>query len=239
MITQEQTILKVPIEAQPDDVTCGPTCLHAVYRYYGLPLSLPRVIRQVKQLRSGGTLAVLLGQDALKRGFNATIITYNLHVFDPTWFADKKVNLIDKLQLQSKHKTSRRFQFATQAYINFLEMGGQIRFHDLTSRLIRSYLYKNQPILTGLSATYLYNSAREIGANNTYNDIEGEPSGHFVVIDGYKKESREVLISDPLKPNPISEGQHYAVPIQRLINAIMLGIVTYDANLLIIDPKKK
>ena len=27
--------LDVPILTQPDDSTCGPTCLHAVYAYHG------------------------------------------------------------------------------------------------------------------------------------------------------------------------------------------------------------
>ena len=27
--------LDLDILAQPDDETCGPTCLHAVYRYFG------------------------------------------------------------------------------------------------------------------------------------------------------------------------------------------------------------
>ncbi|MFP4089607.1 MAG: hypothetical protein ACLFUB_01340 [Cyclobacteriaceae bacterium] len=46
-------------------------------------------------------------------------------------------------------------------------------------------------------------------------------------------------ISDPLNPNPVADReQHYQVPMTRLMNAILLGIVTYDANLLIIQPKK-
>ena len=28
------------IQAQPDDLTCGPTCLHAVYRYFGDDVSI-------------------------------------------------------------------------------------------------------------------------------------------------------------------------------------------------------
>jgi hypothetical protein len=34
------------------------------------------------------------------------------------------------------------------------------------------------------------------------------------------------------------KGQLYSVGFGRLINSIMLGILTYDANLLIIEPKK-
>jgi hypothetical protein len=41
-----------------------------------------------------------------------------------------------------------------------------------------------------------------------------------------------------MTPNPIGKGRVYGVSFTRLINSIMLGIVTYDANLLIIEPNK-
>ena len=40
----EQLRLPVDIEPQPDDTTCGPTCLHAVYRYLGLEAGLDEVV---------------------------------------------------------------------------------------------------------------------------------------------------------------------------------------------------
>jgi hypothetical protein len=39
-----------------------------------------------------------------------------------------------------------------------------------------------------------------------------------------------VLVADPYQDNPYSKDLYYHVPVGRLINAIMLGIVTYDAN---------
>ena len=78
-------MIDIRIKSQPDDITCGPTCLHAVYRYYNYDISLPKLISEVRNLEDGGTLAVFLGIDALKRGFHTRIITYNLMVFDPSW----------------------------------------------------------------------------------------------------------------------------------------------------------
>ena len=72
-----------------------------------------------------------------------------------------------------------------------------------------------------------------------YDSIKGEPAGHFVVISGYDEDKDCVYLSDPMEPNPLGKGQVYSVSFTRLINSIMLGIVTYDANLLVIEPKKK
>ncbi|WP_277479669.1 peptidase-C39 like family protein [Catalinimonas alkaloidigena] len=231
-------VLTVNIKPQPDDVTCGPTCLHALYNYYQDHLDMEVVIGEVQQLKSGGTLAVYLGIHALQRGYQATIYTYNLHIFDPTWFTEN-TQLHVKLRQQASVKRQLRIKLATDAYVQFLSLGGKILYEELTPRLLKKYLVKQIPILTGLSATYLYQCAREIAETNQYHDIKGEPSGHFVLIKGYDRDSRMVHISDPLNPNPVAKTeQHYQVPIDRLINAILLGIVTYDANLLIIQPKK-
>lgn len=37
--------------------------------------------------------------------------------------------------------------------------------------------------------------------------------------------------------NPGFDGQRYTVRMNRLIPAIMLGVLTYDSNLLVIEPK--
>ena len=52
--------LHFDILPQPDPTTCGPTCLHAVYRYHGDEMPLARVIAETPALEEGGTLAVLL-----------------------------------------------------------------------------------------------------------------------------------------------------------------------------------
>jgi hypothetical protein len=226
------------IQPQPDDTTCGPTCLQAIYAYFGDPIPVTAVIQEVEALESRGTLAVLLAIHALERGYHATIYTYNLHVFDPSWFHDEgKVDLAGKLQAQLAVKHAPRLAFVTACYLRFLELGGCLRFRELTPELIRTQLRKGNPILTGLSATYLYQSPREIGDHKVqYDDVRGTPAGHFVVLCGYEPESREVLVADPLLENPAFSPHLYRLPIHRVLGAILLGVLTHDANLLILTP---
>ncbi|MFT4737576.1 MAG: prophage maintenance system killer protein [Cyclobacteriaceae bacterium] len=226
---------KIQILPQPTDESCGPTCLQSVYQYHGLDISLPQLLKEVKEVKGGGTLAVMMGNHALAHGFDATIYSYNLQMFDPTWF-EKSTDLALKLSEQRVYKTSNKFRQATDAYLTFLSLGGSIRFQELNRNLLTRYLESGMPILAGLSATYLYQSAREIPKYNIYHDTKGEPAGHFVVLSSLSGE--DILIADPLNPNPISmEEQYYKIPIRRVIHAILLGMITYDANLLIITPK--
>lgn len=235
---KKEIVLAFDIPAQPDEVTCGPTCLQALYQYYGDNVPLREVIQGVKKLKTGGTLAVMLGNHALQRGYKASIYSYNLNVFDPTWFkySSKKIIGFLKEQIEFKHKR-RKLQIASRAYIKFLESGGLVHYAELDDELIKGYLKKGVPILTGLSATYLYGTAREIPQFDIYDSIKGEPAGHFVVITGYDGIKNCVYLADPMEHNPLGKGQAYSVSFNRLINSIMLGIVTYDANLLIIEPK--
>jgi hypothetical protein len=228
--------LKFSIEKQPNDITCGPTCLQAVYRYFGNDIPVSQIIDDVESIAEGGTLAVMLGCDALRRGYTAVLYTFNLMIFDPTWFHAPDVNLAEKLAAQKHVKHAFKLQMASDAYIEFLSLGGEIRMEDLTGALIRKYLKRSIPIIAGLSSTYLYQESREIGEDCRSDDLNGEPSGHFVVFSGYDQVERTVLVADPYLSNPISQSHHYAVSLDRAVCSVLLGIVTYDSNLLVIRP---
>lgn len=229
---------ELKIAAQPDDTTCGPTCLHAIYTYYNDPTVLEQVIQDIDALEEGGTLAVILACHALKRGYKARIYTYNLELFDPTWFS-KKTNLAQKLKAQAEEKDHPKLQYATRFYLEFLRLGGELRFKDLTPKLIHGYVNNHIPILTGLSATYLYQMKRIVPVEEREDDIQGFPEGHFVILSGYHKIRNQVSITDPFANNPVSGEHYYRVPMERLVSSILLGVLTYDANLLIIQPQTK
>ncbi len=228
------------IENQPDETTCGITCLQAIYRFYDEnPPSLETLRIEVECLQEGGTLAVMLGNHALQKGYHVTIYTYNLQIFDPTWFLKKNINLKEKLiQQRNCKKGNSKLQQATDAYLKFLDYGGKIKYTDLTPKLFRKIFNRGVPIITGLSSTYLYNAMREISPSPTEvkeDDICGEPAGHFVVLVGYDASNKRIIVKDPYPLHPGKKNITYKVRVGRLINSILLGIVTFDANLLVIE----
>jgi hypothetical protein len=258
--------LHLEILAQPDDTTCGPTCLQAIYRYLGDVMPLEQVIAEIPKLEEGGTLAVWLGCHALRRGYPVVIYTFNLRVFDPTWFlqvpsADSAespkgtvrteplgkmrsrgdvpaTHLIDRLTAQMAVKTTDKLRAASRAYIEFLQLGGKIRMEDLNGNLIRRYLKRSIPVLTGLSATYLYGCPREFGVDCSPDDVRGVATGHFVVLCGYDKLRQTTLVADPYRSNPLAQNHLYEVGFDRLVCSILLGVLTYDANLMVIQPQE-
>lgn len=221
-----------PIFAQPDEVSCGAACLHAVLRHYDINLPLEQLAGEITQLASGGTLAVYLGLDALHRGLQASIYTCDLNLFDPTWFRNGAVPVLDRLRLQAAERVEERAQLGSLAYIEYLEGGGLVFMEDISFELLQRLLSDGGPLIAGLSSTWLYRQAREL-PDGTDDDIRGLSSGHFVVIHSVDSVRHTAAIADPYAQNPF--GTHwYEVPVARLITAIMLGVVTYDAKLLVI-----
>jgi hypothetical protein len=47
-----------------------------------------------------------------------------------------------------------------------------------------------------------------------------------------------VHVADPYQDNPLDDGLHYAVGMDRLVGAILLGVITWDANLTIVEPAR-
>lgn len=226
--------LNFDIPQQPDLEACGPTCLHAVYRYFGDDTSLEQVIREVQSLEEGGTLGVLLACHALQRGYRAELFTYNLRIFDPTWFRLSRSDLETRLAERIRCREGKKLRLASEAYLRFLQLGGTLHMADLSPALLRGYLDQGHPILTGLSSTYLYQAPREVGSRD--DDVRGDPQGHFVVLAGYEKSSNRVFVADPLGGTQWVRSSRYPVGMDRLITAVLLGVLTYDANLLILEP---
>jgi len=228
--------LALRIDRQPDYTTCGPTSLHAVYRYFGDDIPLPDVIAQTHHHDTGGTLNVYLALHALRRGYDATIWVSNVNYWDPTWFA-QKTDLAAKLRARyaAKGYAGDKSKHAVDAIEEFLALGGQLVWRDLSPRLICDVLERGLPILAGTNGTYLYQCARETAQGP--DDIAGDAFGHFVVVCGYRSEDESVGIADPLRDNPLHGTSYYRCSIHRLIGAIFLGTMTNDANCLVIQPK--
>lgn len=232
----EKRLSAFEMQRQPNDTTCGPTCLHAVYRYFGDDVPLEDLLTEVPTVEGGGTMGVSLATHALSRGYRARIISWNLQIFDPTWFPDAHRPLTELLVLRAEAKGDPKLAFACRAYVDFLLAGGTVEFRDLEPALLREFLRRGVPILTGLSASFLYRESRERLADGKEDDVGGDPVGHFVVLTGYRPETREVLVTDPMHPNPMAKVHTYPVKVERVVGAIYLGVLTYDANAIVIEP---
>jgi hypothetical protein len=231
-----QVELPLAIERQPDYTTCGPTSLHAVYRFLGDDIPLAQVIAETPKNPGGGTLNVHLAVHALRRGYGADIYAFGLQVLDPTWFhAPTDIPAKVRARFAARGTLSDpKTASALESIEAFFALGGRYHWEDLSPNLITRFLRRRLPLLTGTNATYLYDCARE--TDDRPDDVNGDALGHFVVVCGYDSADRSVSIADPLQDNPAHGSKYYRVSIHRLIGAIYLGATTYDANFMVLTP---
>jgi hypothetical protein len=72
----------------------------------------------------------------------------------------------------------------------------------------------------------------------TPDDVSGMPGGTSLRRAArLRAEERIVHVADPYQDNPLDDGLHYAVGMDRLVGAILLGVITWDANLTIVEPR--
>jgi hypothetical protein len=209
-----------------------------VYRCLGDAISLEQVIEEVPKNPDGGTLAVHLALHALRRGYDARAWVFNLALWDPTWFRSE-VDLLAKMRARyaaKRYGDDPKLALGMASLEEFVRLGGQCLWQELTPRLVAGLLRRGLPILCGVNATYLYQCARETEAGA--DDVAGDPFGHFLVVCGYHAKERTVSIADPLQDNPLHGTKYYRVGLYRFIGAVYLGVITYDANFLVISPRR-
>ncbi len=246
--------LLLPIQriSQPDEVSCGPTCVAQVLRLFGETRPLSDLLNQVRRNADGGTQAVWLGQLALDLGYRARLYPFGVRVFDPTWWRLEPAELISRLEARSaalsRQPGRERDVITTDAWRDFVSAGGKVAFVEPSPKLLVRILDRGRPIICGLSASWLYRESRERPDDNVSDDILGEPVGHFVVVRGYTGGGLHLHIVDPAddpppslpspKAAPPSAHGEYPLPASRLLHAVLLGDTTRDAVLLEIWPAR-
>lgn len=230
--------LSVPRIPQPDDVTCGPSCLLSVLSYFGYEGSFAQLKAQVPTNPDGGTLAVYLAIAAHRLGYGTKLYSYDLRVLDPTWSALSPAVIAAKLRARADGTPKLKLQAACRAYATYLEEGGSLDFSDLSADLLAGIIDRDRPIICGLNSTYLYGDPRARPDDNVDDDVHGDPVGHFLVVSGHDG-GRHFTVTDPSNDAPhLGASDTYPVSARRLINAILLGIVSFDAVLLEIWPER-
>ena len=222
--------LAVPPLVQPDDVSCGPTCLAAVLQFHGIETNLTRVRAATPKNADGGTLAPYLARAAMAHGLKVRCHPFAVQVFDPTWWDLPADEVTARLRRRTHGLRPGRLRRVHDAWLAYLEAGGMLSLGELLGGELVAAIDAGHPLICGLSITWLYQEPRERPEDNVDDDIHGSPVGHFVVINGYTDGGATFLITDPWPQPPFDrDGGVYTVSRRRLTQAILLGDATHDA----------
>lgn len=198
--------LDIPRYMQPKD-ECEPTCLKMVMEFLdrSRKFDLKEIINDTQSKLKYIDWDYKIGTAALKRGFNAKIITFSNDLFDPTWTKLSKKKIIEKLKKRLKFVLNYNkkdinegyiwwwYESSLKAAIEFLEIGGEIELKPISKELIKNYIKKNIPVITPLNGSIFYNRKRVY--RGRYDDIRGEYFGHCVVTTGFRNDN--FIITNP------------------------------------------
>jgi hypothetical protein len=228
------------IVPQPEDSACGPAVLHFVYQCHSVNAgSITQMIAQIQRPRWLGSYAPELGCHALRRGMDARIYATDTRIFDPTWFAEPRADLKQKLRDQQvffRKRSDAEHRAVSTKFLRFLKLGGKVDFSRITPGLIAHLIKEYGPLIADIDSTYFGDEMRYYTSRSgrlIQHDLRGGPVGHFVALVGANLKTMEITVADPQNQNPFSDSRIYCADFQHLINALMLE----RGNLLCIRPR--
>jgi len=188
--------LKVPYIPQRKG-TCGSSSLQQVLAYYGVKLGLDEILKDIKKYKYG-TFMPYLGLYAKRLGFMPKIVTYDVKVFDPTWFGLLVGQIIKKLETRSREMdVPHVYRSECKAFVRYLKAGGAIEFDFIKKGRIIKELERKRPVIVDVCSTILHRKERKNRVKDKYSDTSGEPMYHAVVVSGHEK--GKFIIVDPSK----------------------------------------
>lgn len=211
--------------------TAGPHCLAQIADYYGVKLEANDVVAHTRMVYGSGTYDASIALAANHYGFDTQLYTYNLMALGADWFRLPPDLLLKRIEFKAADAEGKR-KNSLEAYAQYLKHGGRLLFELSPEFAILNALKQKKPVIVGLCQNYLY----ALKAEQTDLGL-GDPIGQFVVIDGFKK--NEFHVVDPWPDIPFSKNGTYWVNASALTASILLGQATFDACILVLEPKTR
>ncbi|RLJ08211.1 MAG: hypothetical protein DRP13_02715 [Candidatus Aenigmatarchaeota archaeon] len=197
-------MLKVPRYRQPP-MMCGATALAEVMEYFdGKKYNIKEIAKETEKTYKNIDWLFAAGLFAMKRGFKSKIITISTEIFDPSWTNLTYDKLIRKMRKRLEYLLSKK---TNDSYIiewnisplkwaiKYLEKGGELFYHPITTKLIKTFLEKRIPLIVPINEN-LFHGIKRTTQDDEYDDIKGMGTGHVVVISGFRKNKFIIIDSE-------------------------------------------
>lgn len=216
---------------------CGPAALLQVLRYYGISLTLDRLMSMLsvpeEEFSRQGVAEGSLGLVAARLGCKVSFFSFDTKRFDPTWSSLPKLDVVSLLArrlefLESASARDEREGYAsyykrvsTLRLIEFLEHPlAYFHFKPISDDLLCSFLDKGVLLLVIVNSPLYFRTSRRY--RGEYDEIRGREWGHVVTVAGY--DAKRFWVVDPARS---SKGAYW-VEKDFLLNAV----IQYGPNIL-------
>ncbi|MBD3362355.1 hypothetical protein GF362_01395 [Candidatus Dojkabacteria bacterium] len=221
------------IKQKADSSACGPSCLQAIYKYYGKDLKLKMILEDLHIDKDTSTYVSQLARHLNTNHLSTTLISSNPFVVSPDWKAKPKKVVIKELKEWILHHFNKgkveNIWIKEALYLLFyLQEGGNLKISNITTDLIDKYLEDQNLILCCLAENWIWGK-RKISKVVEYDNIKGHVNGHFVIV--YDKNKGDYQISDPYPTSIENKEGLYAINKEELLTATL----TWSHEILIVN----
>lgn len=236
---------QVKQQYQPTNTTCSPAALSTLLGHYGKninPLDIESNVPQCVNDKGEkiGTINQQMATWCISNGFSVVLYTFDCQIIDQSWSRLNKDEQLVRMKLRKNgwvvpgmgEEWTKQY---TQAYIDFIEAGGELDIQPAATTDLLYTLLERGPFLPCVSYSTLYGAARsrnEGEIKTIDDDINGKASNHSIVVYGNDEEGNFLIADSWKKP-----GLHTIEP-DRMIAAISTAQIECDNLLFQIEPKE-
>ncbi len=199
--------------------SCGPVCLLNVYRYFGIKTELKDILKELRIDDKTTTYPAQLASHLLSNGLKTVFINTNPFVVSPSWKNIRNKELVQKLTKWLKKNKKGRWEKSAKYLLKYLKKGGEIKICDLSTKMIDEYMAEGYLLICCLEESWIWGE-RKIKGTNKFDDIKGEPRGHFIIL--YDKEGEDYLVSDPYPTGLKNRNGLYKLDKNKLLAATLV-----------------
>lgn len=228
-------IARIP---QQEEADCVQACAAQILSHFGTKKSVSEIKAEVPVfVDSHGTkLGTSIGHVAvyfLSLGFEVTLHTSDVVLFDTTWKQLSKQELVARLQDRAANLTHAIYgrdaiQAITDGFVQFLQRGGMLVQAVVDEKYLVQLLTEG-PVYAVVNYQFLYDKPKYRFVGDTLEDdpVRGDPSTHAVLITGYKNG-----LFCLLDPNAEFQVAEQWVAASKLIASYYLADVNLDPILI-------
>lgn len=188
-----------------------------------------------------GGLNQYVGSWALQNGFSVELHTSEFELLDLSWRELRREELIVRIK---RVKDSSRVvpalgdegtRLRLDAFLEFLELGGDLRVHPYLSSALIDSLLARAPLLASVAYSTLYGigRTRSTGLRESVpDDVQGTVCTHAVVVVGTTAND-EYLISDPYR-----SVEPLAIAKEQFVAALAAAQYCCESALLVLEPER-
>lgn len=220
---------------QPTNHSCSQASMASALSFYGInhtPEEIAKMIPVNKDDdgKEWGTINQQLATWCIGQGFDVVMYTADFEVIDLSWVNLSKTEQLERMEATKEHRDvpglgKEWSKMYMQAYIDFINAGGELHIVPFMTRKIINTLLADGPIIVCVCSSVLYNSGRSknIGLRKSVNDdINGIIVNHTIVVFD-KDKNNNYIVSDPWKEPGI-----YAVEPEQLLAAMAAAQIECD-----------